>query len=396
MICKKCNNDESTVLLRKKDYYCEKCFINNTNHKFRACIGKNKLFSSQENVLVCLSGEEGSTVLLNLISNGLCLENHKKLRINPIFLHLYNNNDIAEKVIEDCKKHDFVVYVVNISDYMSTTIDLPEPNSLPKLNVGTNNTVNIFNNLPATAFNDMFIKIKRTLFIKYAKVLHCNFIFTAETTGSLASSLLSSIALGRGSQVEDDIGFIDNRDDIKIVRPMKDISKEELHFYIKIKKLNIQHHYDMKKNSLQVLINNFVSDLQENFPSTISTVCKTAEKLGVASDNADNESNHKCKICESVLNIPDGRLTALQATDFSRIVSLQKPSKINTHDKNVIKIVQENQHSMFPYISAAKCVKKKGEGVMKIGAVTEDASQNGMPYYDDPKRLGKGEKRQQS
>lgn len=87
MICKKCDNP-GIIVLRKKDHYCEECFTTNTNHKFRACIGKNKILSSNEKVLVCLSGGTGSTVLLDLINNGISMDSHKKLRVDVHLLHI--------------------------------------------------------------------------------------------------------------------------------------------------------------------------------------------------------------------------------------------------------------------------------------------------------------------
>lgn len=85
--CKKCENLGS-ILLRKKDLYCEECFISNVNHKFRACIGKNKILSGNENVLICLSEGPDSVVLLDLIYDGISLNNHKRLWITPKVLHV--------------------------------------------------------------------------------------------------------------------------------------------------------------------------------------------------------------------------------------------------------------------------------------------------------------------
>lgn len=87
MYCKKCK-DPGSLTIRKEHVYCLNCFMTNINHKFRACIGKNKILSSNEKVLVCLTGGQSSTVLLDLINNGLLQDNHKKLRISPVFLHL--------------------------------------------------------------------------------------------------------------------------------------------------------------------------------------------------------------------------------------------------------------------------------------------------------------------
>lgn len=92
-------------------------------------------------------------------------------------------------------------------------------------------------------------------------------------------------------------GFIDSCDkNVKILRPMKDISQEELDFYIKIKGLNPNTLKDVKNNSLQTVISTFVTGLQDNFQSTISTICKTADKIGAISN--DTENCRSCSICE--------------------------------------------------------------------------------------------------
>lgn len=76
---------------------------------------------------------------------------------------------------------------------------------------------------------------------------------------------------------------------------MKDISQEELEYYIKIKGLHPTKHTDVKSNSLQSAISTFVTELQNNFQSTISTVCKTADKIGVTNSDANGLT---CSICE--------------------------------------------------------------------------------------------------
>ena len=97
MSCKKCESPKS-VILRKKDYYCDDCFMVNTHHKFRACIGKNKILSPNENVLIGLSGGLGSTVLLDLVHHGVSLENTRKLRIVPFFVHIFGKDTYNKKL----------------------------------------------------------------------------------------------------------------------------------------------------------------------------------------------------------------------------------------------------------------------------------------------------------
>ena len=83
---------------------------------------------------------------------------------------------------------------------------------------------------------------------------------------------------------------------MKIIKPIKDISIEELNYYVHIRQLAPIHCNNIKNNSLQSVISSFVSDLQENFQSTISTVCKTADKIG---DHINElKTLGRCIICE--------------------------------------------------------------------------------------------------
>ncbi|XP_053609297.1 cytoplasmic tRNA 2-thiolation protein 2 [Plodia interpunctella] len=350
--CKKCNA-VGTVILRKIDSYCESCFLTGTNHKFRACLGRSKTLSSNEKVLICLTRGLGSTVLLDLVKNSLALDNHKKLRITPYFLHLkgYENDEenlnIASSIIEICQTYGFDVYISNISDYLNSDSTLPDVNTIQENNINEiMRFQKILNSMPPTAQNDFLVKVKRKLFIKFAKKLECKFIFTAETTTTLAIHLLSNIATGRGSQIQNDIGFSDCRDNaVTILRPVKDITGEELIHYINIKGLKVLHNQSSKGNSLQSVIKTFVTELQKNFPATIPTICKTADKIGMNSC----ESSNKCAICESDINGDSSKLSALEASSYSRMISLMEPPKRNSDKK-----WNENT-SLFPYIQKSLC-----------------------------------------
>lgn len=77
---------------------------------------------------------------------------------------------------------------------------------------------------------------------------------------------------------------------------MRDISKEELDQYLNIKQLEVVLHDDTKQNSLQSVINAFVSNLQESFPATISTVCKTAGKISALDEVEPKETCIMCQV----------------------------------------------------------------------------------------------------
>lgn len=76
---------------------------------------------------------------------------------------------------------------------------------------------------------------------------------------------------------------------------MRDISKEELDHYLNIKQLEVAHQDETKQNSLQSVIKAFVTNLQESFPATISTVCKTADKI---SAHDEVKTNKTCVMCQ--------------------------------------------------------------------------------------------------
>ncbi|XP_026319770.1 cytoplasmic tRNA 2-thiolation protein 2 [Hyposmocoma kahamanoa] len=358
MICKKCKNP-GTIVLRKKDNYCEECFTASMNHKFRACIGKNKILSSNEKVLVCLSGGTGSSVLLNLIFDGISVDSHKKLRIKVCFLHVLmdaaddNTLNQAQKIMDQCRKRNFNVHVTHISEYMKPSSELLESYCLPSKNLKLEQEFsNFINKMPSTISNDLYPKIKRSLFIRYAKLLNCNLVFTAETTTTLASNLLSNLALGRGSQVQNDVGLCDTRDDtVTIVRPMRDISKEELDHYLNIKQLEVPHYDKTKQNSLQSVINTFVINLQESFPATISTVCKTADKISAIDEVQTKET---CIMCQSNVGTEKTTLTAFDATNFSRTIS--NSELLDGGSSNHLHFTENNiNKSMFPFIYKHLC-----------------------------------------
>lgn len=77
---------------------------------------------------------------------------------------------------------------------------------------------------------------------------------------------------------------------------MRDISKEELDHYLNIKQLEVAHCDETKQNSLQSVINTFVINLQEGFPATISTVCKTADKISAIDEVQTKETCIMCQV----------------------------------------------------------------------------------------------------
>ena len=92
--CRKCNTNPGYILLQKKDVFCGDCLSQYCRQKFRATLGKSKLFSSTTNmntcdrVLVAFSGGIASVALVDLIKLGLGEDFHRKLRFVPSLIHI--------------------------------------------------------------------------------------------------------------------------------------------------------------------------------------------------------------------------------------------------------------------------------------------------------------------
>ncbi|XP_045527710.1 cytoplasmic tRNA 2-thiolation protein 2-A isoform X2 [Pieris brassicae] len=350
MLCKKCNS-EGTLVIRKVYFFCDACFIANIIHKFRACIGKNTKFYDNK-TLICLSGDISSTVLLDLVMNGITLNTHKKLRISPVFLHVNGivstDDSVCNFITNQCKKYNVDLISMNISSMITEYKNYNEADTTVKNNNFRMPTINNFiNKISPSAEKDFLSRIRQKVLYKMAKDLECNSIFTSETNTKLSAKLLSNIVMGRGSQIENDIGFADCRDkDVKLLRPMRDITDEELNHYVRIRHLSFVD-TSVSEIDLQSLITNFISDLEINSPATISTICKTADKISSADDN----TGKPCRICQNNLKTKLDKLTATDATAFSKVVSSgEYNASLLTHNFECV-----TKMEVFPHIFEELC-----------------------------------------
>lgn len=345
--CQKCKIEKPILTLRRKDVYCKMCFLTNCNHKFRSTLGKNKAIRPNDRILVTFSGGQGSLAVLKLIRNSLEDENNpKKVSYIPhIFiideLGIDNSFELSE-VLKLAKTFDFPIYVAHLSMVMNCK-DETFQNVISESGdyvVGSDQTDNgkeflslLSQTLDQSAKLSLIKDMKRQLMLRAASDLNCSKIFTGECATSLAITLLSGVATGRGAQVGNEAGFCDRRSsEVQILRPLREFSIKEVSYFI-------QHNWDYsnldkpneasneenddKFSSIEELTKSFVIGLQEGFPSTVPTIFRTGDKLLLESNSALN-----CIICEGIIDTgknEDQHCTALEATEFSKLVSLRGP-----------------------------------------------------------------------
>ncbi|XP_054279048.1 cytoplasmic tRNA 2-thiolation protein 2-B [Macrosteles quadrilineatus] len=340
-LCKKCGNENKPqIVLRKKDAYCKSCFLTSVKHKFRACLGKSKKMKPGDKVLVAFSGSSNSVAMLHLIQSGLQETSHKRLMFHPTIVYIdeYSALNLSEEesktIKEDIQRtwglYEYPKHIVplhlSIEEEETVNAFLTKGTSTDKTKF-----INMFTSLPEnTSKIDMLNKLRSNLLAQIARLLGCNKIFTAETANDLAVKLITNVSLGRGAQLPYDVGFSDDRyAEVKVIRPMRDLSKKELVFYNVFHDLIPAHVPSLltkaePHSSIHRLTESFLTDLQDGFPSTLSTVFRVADKL-----TTNPEDKIICPLCQAPVDTDKVPSSSLSATQFSRIVSHAGPSKLD-------------------------------------------------------------------
>eukprot|EP00062_Callorhinchus_milii_P005211 gi/632944444/ref/XP_007887512.1/ PREDICTED: cytoplasmic tRNA 2-thiolation protein 2 isoform X2 [Callorhinchus milii] len=183
-----------------------------------------------------------------------------------------------------------------------------------------------------TAKEELLQTLRHHLILHTARNKEYSKIMMGDSCTRLAVKLLTNISLGRGASLAVDTGFSDNRyGDIMILRPMREYSSKEIAFYNKLFEVPtvFTPALDTKasdKASIHRLTESFVNKLQTDFPSTVSTVYRTSEKLNTAcSDiNSGVEQTDKCLLCLCIMDTKVEEASAFQATLISEKLSCKQ------------------------------------------------------------------------
>ncbi|XP_066512619.1 cytoplasmic tRNA 2-thiolation protein 2-like [Hoplias malabaricus] len=185
-----------------------------------------------------------------------------------------------------------------------------------------------------TAKEDMLQTLRQHVILHTARMKGYAKVMMGDSCTRLAVKLLSNISLGRGAALAADTGFSDPRyGDVVIVRPMRDYSSKEIAFYNML--FGVQSIFipglDTKvpdKASIQRLTESFVIKLQADFPSTVSTIYRTSEKLHTSCPQLNTtEPAAKCLLCLCALDTKADEASAFNATQLSERLSERKAQR---------------------------------------------------------------------
>lgn len=335
--CCKCKTEAATVLIRQA-YYCQSCFIFVFVGKYRSILLRLRNRQTGKVLLAC-SGGPSSIAMMNLTKNFMRVipSEKKKVHLIPeaIVCHidessLFEHNKgqaekLAKSMKEDYSAFEYFNYgleeVFNPEFTKSGTFN----KSLKSTTGGTENaeyehivqTVqnnsskplneqlqHLFNNIKRTAAKeDLIWSLKMEMLYTVAKREGCSYIFMGDCATRQAIKMISMTSTGRGYTLPLDVGVENDTSfkDICVMRPMKDMLSKEIGFYNYFAKIDKHvlpaYNFGTKmpaKSSIERLTEEFIVGIECEFPSTVSTICRTITKLQ-PSENMDLTKS--CAMC---------------------------------------------------------------------------------------------------
>uniref|UniRef100_A0A1A8DLX3 Cytoplasmic tRNA 2-thiolation protein 2 n=1 Tax=Nothobranchius kadleci TaxID=1051664 RepID=A0A1A8DLX3_NOTKA len=376
--CVKCKDASAAMVIRAGDAYCRSCFNESFVHKFRAMLGKTRVIFPGEKVLLAVSGGPASCSMLRQVQEGVSQNAHKKLRFLPGIVYIDEggavglSKEMRQKTAFELQElfttTGFPFYILPLEQVLElpTSVVMPVQQQSEPVTGAYKAAVDHFllhgrkddvspeeqeNILPCdvnesqtcalqqligsaktlTAREDLLNTLRHHLLVHTARSKGYSKLMLGDSCTRLAVKLLISISLGRGAQLAQDVGFSDSRyGDVISVRPMRDYSAKEIAFYCHM--FNVPyvsvpslHTKTQDKASIQRLTESFVTKLQTDFPSTVSTIYRTGEKLQTAGRSSSAAADgSRCLLCLCSLDTVTDVASALHATLISEQLSHTK------------------------------------------------------------------------
>ncbi|XP_070941198.1 cytoplasmic tRNA 2-thiolation protein 2 isoform X1 [Macaca nemestrina] len=187
-----------------------------------------------------------------------------------------------------------------------------------------------------TAKEELLQTLRTHLILHMARAHGYSKVMTGDSCTRLAIKLMTNLALGRGAFLAWDTGFSDERHgDVVVVRPMRDHTLKEVAFYNRLFSVPsvFTPAVDTKapeKASIHRLMEAFILRLQTQFPSTVSTVYRTSEKLVKAPRDgpAAGDSSPCCLLCMCALDVDAADSATAFGAQTSRLSQMQSPTSL--------------------------------------------------------------------
>lgn len=271
--CYKCHIKPASYKIRSQKV-CNPCFVSNTEHLFRCTLKTSISPKRGERLLVCISGGANSMAMLHLVDTCKNPEKTTKMmQFVPSLLYIDDSyaygtsqestQEFLEKIVQ---KYQIPIFAIKLQDKIE--------NLDQKLN------------LPGQAKSDLLYFMIHNLIIEFAKENGFDKVITGESASRVSTLVMSEICKGRGVSVSTFSAPTTTIEGITIARPLRELLDKEVAIYqslndaILLTKLPINQNSNLPSGgSMDILIQDFLSNLQSKFPSTTHTLLRTATKL---------------------------------------------------------------------------------------------------------------------
>jgi len=324
--CLKCKAKPHNVNIRKNYPLCKECFLSFMQHKFRTNIGQARKVKKGANVLIALSGGNCSRALLDIFykyhkgaenpKSGK-IQRFKEIAVAYIDDSIITGENHVEKIKEIVTPYNIPLLIRSIEDVFSISLDDDNNNSNiftikkkdGKKELAINQITNIdnkiamkelFESIPLLADKECLINNIRLVLLNYmAKTSKYTVLCLGDSSTKVAIDVISNTCKGRGSSLPEDIANeTEFLNDVVVIKPGKTLLKEEFiqyNEYFDLDCIPEKQYSDLEiSKSIDLISAGFISDLQENFPSTVTTVVSTANKISV---EKEKYSPYHCTLC---------------------------------------------------------------------------------------------------
>lgn len=272
----------------------------------------------QRTLLVPISFGVSSIVLLHVLDRQLSnrAEAGRHAGYNLHIMFVDQSTVLEQASIRDSwdvlkQKYPSHTYtVVALEDYCDYGIDFDMPDFTDALANGhvaldkRTRLRHILSSLPsATSRVDMIEILRRRLILAFAHQHACDSILFGDSTTRLAEKTLSETAKGRGIALPWLTADVSSSDGINCTYPLRDLLRKELGAYasatspsltLLLSEAPSQMPSSSKNTTIDGLMSQYFESVEQNYPSIVANVVRTAGRLVVPSTS---EGTNACVIC---------------------------------------------------------------------------------------------------
>lgn len=275
--------------------YCiinSECFQNHVVTRVKSAFTRLPVSQGSTKLLVAVSGGPSSMLLTRLLSDYIETMHHNRRFDILIPCHI----DERELIPENARLPE----LAGFCDHLGAPLRM---HKLSQAFAGDEQTMKrAFDGVKSmTAREDLLVRTRNVLLMKIASELGCNYIAFGDSGTRLGINTILNIGLGRGYSLPLEVGHAVSYAEwpnLTVLRPMGELLAKQVALYNQRIGLEALHHHALStkipaRSSMYRLTEEFIVGLDKDFPSTVSTVTRTASKLGFTGSSEDR----CCRVC---------------------------------------------------------------------------------------------------